>query len=184
MRGQTAKDQRYQKARALFGQKKKHGNRSKLPCFSGGEGGIRTLETLLRPTRFPIVRARPNYATSPRICSAPSNNIQFRRIGNDDIIASFFQKSRGFFRFFKTFVFSFPKAGPAQLPFGRDETDRNGLSQRKAAPHEASACMRSGFVKERGVILLLSRTDAGGSRLPAPALRYRRATGCCRPRPV
>ncbi len=32
---------------------------------SGGEGGIRTLETLLRPTRFPIVRARPNYATSP-----------------------------------------------------------------------------------------------------------------------
>ena len=32
---------------------------------SGGEGGIRTLETLLGPTRFPIVRARPNYATSP-----------------------------------------------------------------------------------------------------------------------
>ena len=25
----------------------------------GGEGGIRTLETLLTPTRFPIVRARP-----------------------------------------------------------------------------------------------------------------------------
>ena len=31
----------------------------------GGEGGIRTLETLLRPTRFPVVRARPSYATSP-----------------------------------------------------------------------------------------------------------------------
>ena len=27
--------------------------------FCGGEGGIRTLETLLTPTRFPIVRARP-----------------------------------------------------------------------------------------------------------------------------
>lgn len=34
-------------------------------AFCGGEGGIRTLETLLGPTRFPIVRARPNYATSP-----------------------------------------------------------------------------------------------------------------------
>ena len=32
---------------------------------AGGEGGIRTLETLLGPTRFPIVRARPDYATSP-----------------------------------------------------------------------------------------------------------------------
>ncbi len=34
--------------------------------FSGGEGGIRTLDTLLGYTRFPIVRARPDYATSPR----------------------------------------------------------------------------------------------------------------------
>ena len=34
----------------------------------GGEGGIRTLERLLTVTRFPIVRARPNYATSPRVC--------------------------------------------------------------------------------------------------------------------
>ena len=33
--------------------------------YCGGEGGIRTLETLLTPTRFPIVRARPDYATSP-----------------------------------------------------------------------------------------------------------------------
>ena len=32
----------------------------------GGEGGIRTLDTLMGYTRFPIVRARPNYATSPR----------------------------------------------------------------------------------------------------------------------
>ena len=31
----------------------------------GGEGGIRTLERLLTVTRFPIVRARPGYATSP-----------------------------------------------------------------------------------------------------------------------
>ena len=27
--------------------------------FVGGEGGIRTLETLLTPTRFPVVRPRP-----------------------------------------------------------------------------------------------------------------------------
>ena len=32
---------------------------------NGGEGGIRTLEPLLTVTRFPIVRARPGYATSP-----------------------------------------------------------------------------------------------------------------------
>ena len=38
---------------------------SYLSPHYGGEGGIRTLETLLRPTRFPIVRARPDYATSP-----------------------------------------------------------------------------------------------------------------------
>ena len=44
--------------------------------ISGGEGGIRTLETLLRPTRFPIVRARPNYATSPRVRSASPGDIQ------------------------------------------------------------------------------------------------------------
>ena len=31
----------------------------------GGEGEIRTLETLLGFTRFPVVRARPGYATSP-----------------------------------------------------------------------------------------------------------------------
>ena len=29
------------------------------PCFYGGDGEIRTLEELLTPTRFPIVRARP-----------------------------------------------------------------------------------------------------------------------------
>ena len=34
--------------------------------LSGGEGGIRTLEWFLAITRFPIVRARPGYATSPR----------------------------------------------------------------------------------------------------------------------
>ncbi len=37
---------------------------------NGGEGGIRTLETLLTPTRFPIVRARPGYATSPQMICA------------------------------------------------------------------------------------------------------------------
>ena len=45
--------------------KEKPSNRSSRVSKSGGEGGIRTLETLLGPTRFPIVRARPNYATSP-----------------------------------------------------------------------------------------------------------------------
>ncbi len=33
---------------------------SKLPCSYGGEGGIRTLETLLTPTRFPVARPRPS----------------------------------------------------------------------------------------------------------------------------
>ena len=37
-----------------------------LTFLYGGEGGIRTLEPLLTVTRFPIVRARPGYATSPR----------------------------------------------------------------------------------------------------------------------
>ena len=39
---------------------------SKLRFLFGGEGGIRTLDTLVGYTRFPIVRARPGYATSPR----------------------------------------------------------------------------------------------------------------------
>ena len=43
--------------------------------FCGGEGGIRTLERLLTVTRFPIVRARPNYATSPHSCS--TNRLYF-----------------------------------------------------------------------------------------------------------
>jgi hypothetical protein len=32
----------------------------------GGRGGIRTLETVLPPTRFPVARTRPGYATLPR----------------------------------------------------------------------------------------------------------------------
>ena len=32
---------------------------SKLPCIGGGDEEIRTLEELMTPTRFPIVRARP-----------------------------------------------------------------------------------------------------------------------------
>ena len=39
--------------------------RQPLVCYYGGEGGIRTLETLLGFIRFPVVRARPGYATSP-----------------------------------------------------------------------------------------------------------------------
>ena len=43
--------------------------------FIGGEGGIRTLDILMGYTRFPIVRARPNYATSPS--GQESNLFQF-----------------------------------------------------------------------------------------------------------
>jgi hypothetical protein len=32
---------------------------------SGGRGGIRTLEAVLPPTRFPVARTRPGYATLP-----------------------------------------------------------------------------------------------------------------------
>ena len=49
--------------------KKGHTGQGRCALFCGGEGGIRTLERLLTVTRFPIVRARPNYATSPRLCS-------------------------------------------------------------------------------------------------------------------
>src|SRR5262245_62457221 len=33
--------------------------------MSGGRGGIRTLEAVLPPTRFPVARTRPGYATLP-----------------------------------------------------------------------------------------------------------------------
>ncbi len=33
--------------------------------FGGGRGGIRTLEALITPTRFPVARTRPYYATLP-----------------------------------------------------------------------------------------------------------------------
>ena len=33
---------------------------SKSALLGGGEGGIRTLETLLTPTRFPVARPRPS----------------------------------------------------------------------------------------------------------------------------
>src|SRR3990167_3565040 len=39
-----------------------------LKVDDGGEGGIRTLETF-RFTRFPSVRTKPGYATSPRVFS-------------------------------------------------------------------------------------------------------------------
>ena len=47
--------------------------------FSGGEGEIRTLETLMGPTRFPVVRARPTtrllrvWPTVKTICSFGSS---------------------------------------------------------------------------------------------------------------
>src|SRR5215212_7005696 len=37
-----------------------------LTCVDyGGRGGIRTLEAVLPPTRFPVARTRPGYATLP-----------------------------------------------------------------------------------------------------------------------
>src|ERR671911_521755 len=36
-----------------------------LPGAGGGRGGIRTLEAELPPTRFPVARTRPGYATLP-----------------------------------------------------------------------------------------------------------------------
>src|SRR5919112_145905 len=33
----------------------------------GGRGGIRTLEAVLPPTRFPVARTRPGYATLPSV---------------------------------------------------------------------------------------------------------------------
>ena len=47
--------------------------------FYGGEGGIRTLDTLMGYTRFPIVRARPGYATSPYLVSFIGTNVIIRR---------------------------------------------------------------------------------------------------------
>ena len=44
-------------------------NVSKLVSSYGGEGGIRTRETLLTPTRFPVVRLRP---AQPPLHSADS----------------------------------------------------------------------------------------------------------------
>ena len=49
----------------IFGYKKSTVIPSELRWTHGGEGGIRTLDTLMGYTRFPIVRARPGYATSP-----------------------------------------------------------------------------------------------------------------------
>ena len=49
----------------IFGYKKSTVILSELRWTYGGEGGIRTLDTLMGYTRFPIVRARPGYATSP-----------------------------------------------------------------------------------------------------------------------
>ena len=54
----------------VFGKNLSYGQLPKpagFKAFYGGEGGIRTLDTLLGYTRFPIVRARPDYATSPRL---------------------------------------------------------------------------------------------------------------------
>ena len=61
--------------------------------FHGGEGGIRTLDTLLGYTRFPIVRARPDYATSPRPPNLPLCNSSYV------IIINAIGKVKVFFKF-------------------------------------------------------------------------------------
>ena len=45
----------------IFGNKE----RSAFSVNNGGRGGIRTLEAFITPTRFPVARTRPNYATLP-----------------------------------------------------------------------------------------------------------------------
>ena len=42
---------------------------SVLPRTTGGRGGIRTLEAVLPPTRFPVARTRPGYATLPEVAA-------------------------------------------------------------------------------------------------------------------
>jgi hypothetical protein len=48
--------------------RKRHGKTEYLQLSrlnTGGRGGIRTLEAELPPTRFPVARTRPGYATLP-----------------------------------------------------------------------------------------------------------------------
>jgi hypothetical protein len=47
------------------GAKEVHRANERIPRTTGGRGGIRTLEAVLPPTRFPVARTRPGYATLP-----------------------------------------------------------------------------------------------------------------------
>ena len=70
---------------------------SKLPTFCGGEGGIRTLDTLVGYTRFPIVRARPATRLLHKV-AAQKLAIQTRRSANQlGYNTRFYLKSQGFF---------------------------------------------------------------------------------------
>ena len=55
---------------------------SKLKWFSGGEKGIRTLDTL-RYTRFPGARVRPDYATSPYDPSGRDRNFTINKLDRE-----------------------------------------------------------------------------------------------------
>ena len=51
----------------------------------GGRGGIRTLEAVLPPTRFPVARTRPGYATLPKSAIGyrlSSVGLSFHRLTN------------------------------------------------------------------------------------------------------
>ena len=52
------------------GAKEVHRANERIPRTTGGRGGIRTLEAVLPPTRFPVARTRPGYATLPDWLSA------------------------------------------------------------------------------------------------------------------
>jgi hypothetical protein len=47
-----------------------------LVRISGGRGGIRTLEAVLPPTRFPVARTRPGYATLPSVVCGGEGGIR------------------------------------------------------------------------------------------------------------
>ena len=58
---------------------------NRKPGLCGGEGGIRTRDPL-RGTRFPIVRTKPDYATSP--CLAKRLYCNWPAIGNRPLAAA------------------------------------------------------------------------------------------------
>ncbi len=119
---------------------------SKLACNYGGEGGIRTLEPLLTVTRFPIVRARPGYATSPRIRSFEQRDYdsRFRRLCQER--AEIFSRKR--------------RRAPRPPPAAADN-----LRRRAKKPLYKSRTMRYNIVREasRAPVAQLDRVSDSDS---------------------